>query len=114
MSNVKKTGATTAVPEETANEIFANNKYAHLVRQPSELSMVERLAVNKDLLNIIEEVSGQAEHENSAALVAYVWILEYIRDHYAHDPAVFDKETEGASVMDAVEFANQFRDAVGE
>lgn len=107
------TDTTTAVPEKTANEIWAENPYAHLLKQPTEMSVVERLKVFSHLYKITEQITTDTPISEIAAIVADT--IDWLAENATAVPTEeFNTAMVAMKFEDAWPLINDYTAAVGE
>lgn len=101
---------TTAVPEKTDNEKWAENKWSHLFTPPTELPVITRLR----LWGKLSEVAEQFNADMSVGLAGELGVeaLEALREYAVPDKEAFDES--GIPLPDIWEILALYRMALGE
>ncbi|NMX11159.1 hypothetical protein [Mobiluncus mulieris] len=101
---------TTAVPEQTDNEKWAENKWSYLFTPPTELPVITRMRLWGKLSKIGEQFNENMSLGDAGTLGAEA--LEVLREYAVKDTEEFDKS--GIPLMDVWEIIALYRLALGE
>ena len=103
---------TTTVPEKTANEIWLENKYAHLFKEPAKLGVIEKISLWSEISEISQKITKDTSVPEAYKLV--VQCLQLMRDRAAVNVDVFDAESVNISYEDVWDIVSLYRAALGE